>query len=198
MLRKYHPLWINTHFNHPRELTKSSKEALRRSGDCIRYTLGAEFTWRIAKESEAETLSRVYQEVFATYPFPIDNPDYIRKTMRDNVVYFCILKGSDIISVASSEMDKESLNVEMTDFATLPEYRKNGFAAFLLEKMEDEMRYKGIKTSYTIARAMSYGMNITFSKLDYRFAGTLIKNTDICGHTESMNVWYKPLAESSR
>ncbi len=28
MLKKHHPLWINTHFNHPRELTKSSRNAL--------------------------------------------------------------------------------------------------------------------------------------------------------------------------
>jgi len=28
VLQKYHPLWINTHFNHPREITSSSKEAL--------------------------------------------------------------------------------------------------------------------------------------------------------------------------
>ncbi len=30
MLKKHHPLWINTHFNHPRELTKSSRIALNR------------------------------------------------------------------------------------------------------------------------------------------------------------------------
>lgn len=30
MLKKYHPLWINTHFNHPRELTASSREALQK------------------------------------------------------------------------------------------------------------------------------------------------------------------------
>jgi len=28
ILKKYHPLWINTHFNHPREITSSAKEAL--------------------------------------------------------------------------------------------------------------------------------------------------------------------------
>lgn len=28
ILKKYHPLWINTHFNHPRELTNSSRQAL--------------------------------------------------------------------------------------------------------------------------------------------------------------------------
>lgn len=33
MLKKHHPLWINTHFNHPREITASSKEALRMLAD---------------------------------------------------------------------------------------------------------------------------------------------------------------------
>lgn len=33
MLTKHHPLWINTHFNHPREITKSSKSALRKLAD---------------------------------------------------------------------------------------------------------------------------------------------------------------------
>ncbi len=33
MLRKHHPLWINTHFNHPREFTSASKQALRRLAD---------------------------------------------------------------------------------------------------------------------------------------------------------------------
>lgn len=33
MLTKHHPLWINTHFNHPREITKSSKAALRKLAD---------------------------------------------------------------------------------------------------------------------------------------------------------------------
>ncbi len=28
MLKKHHPLWVNTHFNHPREITASSREAL--------------------------------------------------------------------------------------------------------------------------------------------------------------------------
>jgi lysine 2,3-aminomutase len=33
MLKKHHPLWVNTHFNHPRELTASSKNALRKLAD---------------------------------------------------------------------------------------------------------------------------------------------------------------------
>ncbi|MBN1449264.1 MAG: lysine 2,3-aminomutase [Bacteroidetes bacterium] len=33
MLKKHHPLWINTHFNHPAEITASSREALRKLAD---------------------------------------------------------------------------------------------------------------------------------------------------------------------
>jgi lysine 2,3-aminomutase len=33
MLKKHHPVWINTHFNHPREITTSSREALTMLAD---------------------------------------------------------------------------------------------------------------------------------------------------------------------
>lgn len=33
MLRKYHPIWLNTHFNHPNEVTEESKEACARLAD---------------------------------------------------------------------------------------------------------------------------------------------------------------------
>ena len=33
VLKKHHPLWVNTHFNHPRELTSSSREALQKMAD---------------------------------------------------------------------------------------------------------------------------------------------------------------------
>jgi len=33
MLKTHHPLWVNTHFNHPREITESSKAALARLAD---------------------------------------------------------------------------------------------------------------------------------------------------------------------
>ena len=33
MLKQYHPIWINTQFNHPREITNSSTEALRKLAD---------------------------------------------------------------------------------------------------------------------------------------------------------------------
>ena len=34
MLKRHHPIWINTHFNHPRELTASSRYSLAKAGRC--------------------------------------------------------------------------------------------------------------------------------------------------------------------
>ncbi|WP_099190739.1 lysine 2,3-aminomutase [Tepidibacter mesophilus] len=33
MLKKYHPIWLNTHFNHPNEITKESKQACEMLAD---------------------------------------------------------------------------------------------------------------------------------------------------------------------
>lgn len=33
VLKKYHPIWVNTHFNHPREVTTSSEQALAKIAD---------------------------------------------------------------------------------------------------------------------------------------------------------------------
>lgn len=33
MLKKHHPIWLNTHFNHPRELTAASRKALAKLAD---------------------------------------------------------------------------------------------------------------------------------------------------------------------
>ena len=113
--------------------------------------------------------------------------------MNENVTYFSILKDEKIIALASAEMDVTSLNVEMTDFATLPEYQGNGLAIYLLKWMEDEMRKKNMKIAYSISRAVSFGVNIIFAKSGYEYSGTLLNNTNISGNIESMNIWYKSL-----
>lgn len=140
-----------------------------------------------------QEMSRLYEEVFPSYPFPIHDPGYLRETMASHIDYFGVLQGERLISLASSEMDARGSNVEMTDFATLPEFRGRGLAQFLLQEMEEAMINKGMHTAYTIARAVSPGMNITFSRRGYSYGGTLVNNTQISGSIESMNIWYKSL-----
>jgi putative beta-lysine N-acetyltransferase len=142
-------------------------------------------------EDYAEEISGIYSEVFSSYPFPIDDPRYILKTMQSHVRYYGIKKGARLIALSSAEMDPEGRNAELTDFATLPEARGKKLSLHLLEKMEEEMRDAGLRTLYTIARLNSLPMNRTFLRRGYRYSGTLINNTNIAGGIESMNVLYK-------
>lgn len=157
------------------------------------YTLPKEFSFKRAMASDAEEMSHVYAKVFDSYPFPVFDPAYIRETMEENFVYFSIWKDHQMIALSSCEMYTANQSVEMTDFAVLPEYRGEGLSCFLLKEMEKEMKGNNIKTAYTIARSTSYGMNSTFAKCGYDFTGTLVKNTQIGGAIEDMNVWYKSL-----
>jgi putative beta-lysine N-acetyltransferase len=171
-----------------REILSASEE---REPFSMPLLLPEGFSWRIAGEEDTVEMAEVYRQVFATYPFPIHDPEYLRSTMRGTTVYFAVWKNGKIAALSSAEMDPHSRSVEMTDFATLPEYRGNGLALFLLQKMEEEMKSRGIRSLYTIARAYSFGMNITFARNGYSYGGTLTNNTNICGNLESMNVWYK-------
>lgn len=153
---------------------------------------------QMLKEEDAEQAAELYGKVFESYPFPIDSAKYIKKTMKDNFYYFGIKNRKSLISVASSETDMICGNVEMTDFATDPKYLGKNLSYFLLDRMEEEMVKLKIYTWYTLARSLSPGMNITFAKKGYKFAGTLVNNTNICGNIENMNVWYKYIPKKKR
>jgi beta-lysine N6-acetyltransferase len=154
-----------------------------------------EFDFLELGPDDAEEMAEVYKEVFPIYPFPIHDPAYLRETMETHIRYFGARRkhdGGKLVAIASAEMDRGHGYVEMTDFATLPDQRGKGLATFLLVRMEEAMRDEPITTLFTIARALSAGMNITFARQNYQYAGTLTNNTGISGGIESMNVWYKP------
>lgn len=141
--------------------------------------------------SDVDQITEVYKMVFQTYPFPIHEPEYILKTMDENVRYFGVKKHRKLIAVSSAEIDMNNRNAEMTDFATNPGYRGLKLGQRLLVRMEKEMKANHISTLYTIARLQSVPMNKVFLKNQYQYAGTLIRNTNISGSIESMNVLYK-------
>lgn len=148
-------------------------------------------TVRKLTEKDSLHMTELYKNVFQSYPFPIFDSGYIQKTMKSGVQYFGIEKNGQLVALASSEVNAEAQNAEMTDFATLPSHRGKKYAYLLLKTMEEKMKEEGIKTVYTIARLRSVGMNLTFLRMNYEFAGTLLKNTNISGDIESMIIYYK-------
>jgi putative beta-lysine N-acetyltransferase len=167
--------------------------ALSGSQGCRSCSLPPGFEIRLAIAIDAPALAALYGTVFETYPFPIQDPCYIRATMDTHIRYYCVLREGRIVAASSAETDCGSRSVEMTDFATHPSYRGMGLCSALLERMEGDMQSYGMRTAYTIARAAMYPINITFARAGYEYGGTLLNNTNICGSFESMNVWYKTL-----
>ncbi len=153
-----------------------------------------DFTLRLCTKNDITQMVKLYKMIFPSYPFPIHDPAYLRETMDSHVDYYAVENEGSVVALSSCEKDLDNANAEMTDFATHTDYLGNGLAALLLRRMETDAPAKGIKTAYTIARAVSPGMNITFAVCGYEYCGRLINNTNISGGVESMNVWYKPLS----
>lgn len=149
---------------------------------------------RVARPENCDAMAALYRRTFASYPFPIHDPEYLAETMATHVLYAGIWAESQLLALASAEIDHYNSNAELTDFATDPQCRGRGFASLLLQHLEKELQPRDIKTGYTIARAPSYGMNICFAQNGYQFSGTLVNNTQIAGSLESMNVWHKDLS----
>lgn len=155
--------------------------------------LPPEWELRITTEQDIPEMCELYREVFPSYPFPIDTPEYLAETMQSHVDYFGVWEEGRLVALSSAEKDISGQNVEMTDFATNPSCRGKGLASLLLVTMENHLIDQGFILGYTIARAYSFGMNITFARQGYDFDGTLTNNTGISGSIESMNVWHKLL-----
>jgi len=148
---------------------------------------------RLLQEEDVPAMAAIYRQVFESYPFPVHDEDFLKKTMNESVYYFGAYKGGELTGLSSAECDPETKTAEMTDFAVLPQSRGQGTALKMLGVMEQFIADKGYSVAYTIARAVSFGMNKTFAKASYTFGGTLINNTQISGSIESMNVWHKAL-----
>lgn len=146
----------------------------------------------ILNKQHANKISKLLSNVFPLYPFPVEDPDYIKKTMDENIIYFGIFEDGILKAVSSAETYPKKGNAEMTDFAVLPELRGQGIANCLLKKMENYCKTElGINTMYTIARLSEPGINALFLKNNYHYSGTLINNTKIFQGIESMNIYYK-------
>ena len=156
-------------------------------------TLDPNITIIKAEEKHIPLLVTIYREVFATYPSPLTNPDYILSVMNKNVIFRIAFENSTPLAAASAEIDYKHSNAEMTDCATNPKLQGKGLMQFILMELEKDLREKGIMTAYTLARAQSYGMNKVFFRLDYEYSGRLINNCDIFGQFEDMNIWVKRL-----
>ena len=131
-----------------------------KNGVGLRHAMPDEAVIRSCREEDVGAMADIYKQVFPSYPFPVHDPAYLLETMRSHVLYLGVESKGRLLALSSAELDSDGQNAEMTDFATLPASLGCGFAANLLAAMEPEAARHGIRTAYTIARAVSAGMNI--------------------------------------
>ncbi|CAN7527741.1 putative beta-lysine N-acetyltransferase [Paenibacillus sp. LjRoot153] len=148
---------------------------------------------RLARLEDADQLSRLYSLIFQTYPTPMNDSMYVEKTMREGTIYYLVESENQLISAASAEINSVYANAEMTDCATLPAYRNQGLMRLLIHALEAELISRNITCSYSLSRALSFGMNAVFFQMGYRYYGRLTKNCDIYDKFEDMNLWAKSL-----
>ena len=149
----------------------------------------------VATEEQSGKLADLYQEVFKLYPVPLHNPDYVKKSMENGTIFVYIEEDGKIISAASADINSSYKNAELTDCATRTSYRKGGYMKHLLRKLENELLDRDIYCAYTIARALSFGMNAAFHQLGYQYGGRLANNCIIFDKMEDMNIWERDLSE---
>ena len=148
---------------------------------------------RIARTEDAEQLAALYDQIFQTYPTPMNDPSYVAKVMREGTIFYLVESPDQLVSAASAEINTLYGNAEMTDCATLPSYRNQGLMRLLMHALEDELLARNITCAYSLSRALSLGMNAVFFQMGYRYYGRLTKNCDIYDKFEDMNLWVKTL-----
>lgn len=153
--------------------------------------LPKDYQIRSAKDDDIPQIVDVFNEVFKSYPTPMNDKEYVKKAINSNVEMAVIENGDGIVGLSSAEIDFENKNAEITDCATLPSQRGKGINNHLIQFLEKRMKQIGIVNLFSIARAQSFGMNKVLYNLDYKYRGRLINNVHIAGDWENMNIWVK-------
>lgn len=149
---------------------------------------------REAGQGDAEEIAKLFESVFITYPTPMHQPQYIEGVMESKILFMVAEnKRGEMISAGSAEINREYFNAEITDCATKQAYRGKGVLSSIILSLEVALAHQGIKTLYSLSRAMSYGMNIILSRNNYQYAGRMIKNCNIMGDFEDLNLWVKSI-----
>jgi putative beta-lysine N-acetyltransferase len=155
-----------------------------------------EYSIKPAVQADASLMAMLYRQEFKFYPAPLHMESYLLKTMDSNVLYFLAEKQGKILSLASAEMDPINKCAEVTDCLTISSERGRGLMKELIKALEKELSNRGFRSSYTLCRASSSGINSAFASLGYAYTGRLINNCKIGNGFEDINIWCKMLKEN--
>jgi putative beta-lysine N-acetyltransferase len=173
-----------------RESVKTIALAANGSLEDAYFKLPSTLKVRKLDKNDFVAMVSLHEKAFKSYPFPINKPAYLLELVERNHEFYGLFKEEELLVSAILKMNKKDSNVEIVDFATHPDYKGQNLSYYLVQKIKRNIDQSDYKTIYSLVRATSYGLNITYSKHGFLFGGTLLNNTVIKDNLESMNVWY--------
>ena len=172
------------------ESVKMVALAANNSGEDAHFSLPSNLHVRKMNKSDLQVFGSLHEKAFKTYSFPIHKTEYLLELLKKNHEFYGLFQGNELLVSAIIKIHESESNIEIVDFATHPNYRGQNLSYYLVQEIKKQTEQDNYKTIYSLVRATSYGLNITFSKHGFSFGGTLYNNTVIHNTMESMNVWY--------
>lgn len=132
---------------------------------------------------------------FDTYPTELSN-EHIGALIADGSSLFELyLDGAGrIVGAASAECDPVQPIAEISDCVVDPQWQGHGITTYLIHRLHERLlQHTSIRHTYSLARALEAGMNISLAKMGYTYTGRLTNNCQMPTGWESMNVWCRAL-----
>lgn len=175
------------------KLAKEKKLAkVRAMGNRLVTSLPDSYEFQLISAANSSELAALYRKSSTSYPEPIDNSDYIEKKQQGNVSYGGIYKADKLVAAAEAAVGPTK-TAKLGKFAIVPDYKEQGLAAYLLYKLERELKAKNYSCLYTTVPAPKFMLNKIFSQAGYSYTGTLINHYYLQDGLEDMNLWCKEL-----
>ncbi len=169
---------------------KSIAFAAKKPSEDPHLRLPSHYDIRALDPCDIPIMVDLHKKVFSTYSIPISEADYLLKMTTKDFKFFGLFHHKALLITAILKINEKESNIEIVDFATHPDFKGQNLSYYLVQKIKKYGFENDYKHIYSLVRATSYGLNITFSKHGFMLGGTLLNNTVIRGHLESMNVWY--------
>ncbi|WP_405412853.1 putative beta-lysine N-acetyltransferase [Maribacter sp. Asnod1-A12] len=169
---------------------KTIAKAANNSHSDSHFEMPIDFNIKKLTAADFKSLEDLYHKAYKYHPHQIKDDTYFSKLKELNHRFYGLFQNGELLVSTILCINEAESNMEIVDFITHPNYRGQNLSYFLVQEIIRQMGDYKCKTLYTMVRATSYGLNITFSKHGFLLAGTLKNNCMVLNTIESMNVWY--------
>ena len=128
---------------------------------------------------------------FDAYPTALSD-EYIGGRIADGSSLFELYldESGRVVGAASAECDAVQPIAEISDCVVDPQWQGHGITMYLIHRLHERLlQHTSIRHTYSLARAIEAGMNISLAKMGYTYTGRLTNNCQMPTGWESMNVW---------